>query len=154
MGRLGSWWGCDREGVVPDVLLVGKSLSGGAVAVGAVVCKASAYAPLNRDPLLHTSTFAGNPLAMAAAQAAISVIVQENLVTRARELGEKLIPAIQQILSDTCPNLVTAVRGLGLLIGIEFRAEYLAGDFMLKLLKQKVIVSYSLTAYSVVLRHV
>ena len=149
MGRLGSWWGCEREDVVPDVLLAGKSLSGGVVPVGAAVCKAAAYAPLNQDPLMHSSTFAGNPLAMAAVQAAISVIAHENLLTRTRELGEQLIGAIQQILAETCPDLVTAVRGLGLLIGIEFQADHLAGDFMLELLKQKVIVSHSLNAHRV-----
>ena len=71
LGRLGSWWGADREQVIPDILLAGKALGGGVMPIGAVLTSASAFARLNRDPFLHTSTFAGNPLAMAAAEAAI-----------------------------------------------------------------------------------
>jgi len=149
MGRLGAWWGADYEGVIPDVLLVGKGLSGGAVPVGAAVVKAAAYAPLNRDPFLHSSTFAGNPLAMAAAQAALEVVKSDGLVVRARELGEKLLPALKQTLFNTCPHLLTDVRGTGLLIGIEFNTASLAGEFMLELLQRKVIVSHSLNAHRV-----
>src|SRR5262249_30366362 len=66
MGRLGSWWGVDSDGVSPDILLAGKALGGGVVPVSAVVATAAVYEPLNRDPLLHTSTFGGNPLAASA----------------------------------------------------------------------------------------
>jgi putrescine aminotransferase len=150
LGRLGVWWGADREGITPDVLLVGKGLSGGAVPVAAAVATAEAYAPLNRDPLLHTSTFAGNPLAMAAAQAAIATIAHDGILDRANRLSAQIIPAVRTCLRDACPDLVADVRGLGLLIGIEFRADHLAGDFMLELLRRRVIVSHSLNAHRVV----
>ena len=150
MGRLGSWWGADREGVVPDVLLVGKGLSGGAVPVGAAVTTASIYQRINQDPTLHSSTFAGNQLAMAAVQAAIHVIKRDNLVARAGELSEQIVPPLRQILVDTCPSLISEVRAVGLLIGIEFQAEHLGGDFMMELLKRKVLVSHSLNAHRVV----
>lgn len=150
LGRLGAWWGADREGVVPDVLLVGKGLSGGAVPVGATLASPAAYAALNRDPFLHTSTFAGNPLAMAAAQAAIRVIQEEGLVARANELGARLLGALRGVLADACPDLVVDVRGVGLLIGIEFAAEALAGEFMLELLRRRVIASHALNAHRVV----
>jgi len=87
---------------------------------------------------------------MVAAQAAIQVIKCDALVVRASELGEQIMPALKQILLDTCPSLVVDVRGVGLLIGIEFQAEYLAGTFMIELLKRKVIVSHSLNAHRVV----
>ncbi len=150
LGRLGSWWGADREGIVPDVLLVGKGLSGGVVPVAAAVATPSAYKPLNDDPTLHSSTFAGSPLAMAAARSVIDVIKRENLVARAHALGQKLTPALRQTLLDTCPTLMHEVRGVGLLIGIEFQAEHVAGDFMLELLQRKIVVSHSLNAHRVV----
>ncbi|WP_339232519.1 aminotransferase class III-fold pyridoxal phosphate-dependent enzyme [Pseudomonas sp. FSL L8-0168] len=87
LGRTGYWWGCDQEQVVPDIMLVGKSLSGGCVPVSAMVARAEIYAPFNRNPTVHTSTFGANPLAMAAVQATLQVMVQEDLVTRARLLG-------------------------------------------------------------------
>jgi putrescine aminotransferase len=149
MGRLGAWWGADLEGVAPDVLLVGKGLSGGVVPVGAVVATDAAFAPLNREPLLHSSTFAGNPLAMVAAQAAIETIEQENLTKRAGQLGKHILQTLTEIMRTYCAGLVREVRGAGLLIGIEFEEEHLAGDFMIKLLEQKVIVSHSLNAHKV-----
>jgi putrescine aminotransferase len=148
-GRLGTMWGCDREGVVPDVMLIGKALSGGVMPVGAAVTTARAFEPLNKDPLLHSSTFAGNPLAMAAVYAAISVLKQERLVERAHELGERLLPAIRRLVAEGCPTLVADVRGLGLLIAIEFTAEYYAADFMFELMKRKVLVSHSLNSHKV-----
>jgi putrescine aminotransferase len=150
LARLGTWWGADREQVVPDVLLVGKALSGGVIPVSAAVASAQAYERLNQDPLLHTSTFAGNPLATIAAQAAINVIKNENIIPRAKELGEKLFVEVQKIVGEMCPHLVREVRGIGLLIGIEFAADYLAGDFMFELMHRNVLVSYSLNAHCVV----
>lgn len=144
LGRLGVWWGADREGVVPDALLVGKNLSGSAVPVGALVSTAAAWETLNKHPLLHTSTFAGNPLAMAAAHAAITTIKREGIPERARVLGEELLQTIRGILEERCPDLVVEVRGVGLLIAIEFKADYLAGDFMFQLLQRNVVVSHSL----------
>lgn len=150
LGRLGCWWGANREGITPDILLVGKSLSGGAVPVSAVVATPDAFEPLNNDFILHSSTFAGNPLAMCAARAAIEVIREENLVERARTVGSYLLDNLRTILSERCPELVIEVRGLGLLLGIEFKRSDLAGEFIMQLLAQRVIVSHSLNSHRVV----
>jgi len=150
LGRLGHWWGADQAGITPDILLVGKGLSGGAVPVAAVVATPAAFEPLNNDFILHSSTFAGNPLAMAAARAAVEVIRDEQLVDRAGVLGQQLLHTLRDILSEVCPDLVVDVRGMGLLLGIEFKASDLAGEFMMKLLEQHVIVSHSLNTHRVV----
>jgi putrescine aminotransferase len=150
LGRLGSWWGADREQVIPDILLAGKALGGGVMPVGAAVAGAAAFSRLNRDPFLHTSTFAGNPLAMAAAEAAITVIRRDDIVTRARILGEKILVELKQILGESCPGLIADVRGAGLLLGIEFHQEHAAWDFSRELLRRKVIPANSLNAFSVV----
>ena len=150
LGRLGSWWGADRKQVIPDILLAGKALGGGVMPVGAAVAGASAFSRLNRDPFLHTSTFAGNPLAMAAAEAAITVIRRDDLVTRAGILGKYILAELKQILGEACPGLIADVRGAGLLLGIEFHQEHAAWDFSRELLRRKVIPANSLNAFSVV----
>ncbi|MFI8091998.1 aspartate aminotransferase family protein [Streptomyces sp. NPDC086080] len=150
LGRLGEWWGADREDVTPDVLLVGKALSGGVVPVAAAVATAEAFAAFDRDPFLHTSTFSAAPLAMAAAEAAIGVIEDEGLVERAAALGGRILTALRAAVARHCPHLVREVRGLGLLIGIEFDEAGLAGEFLLELLARDVIANHSLNAHTVV----
>ena len=149
LGRVGEWWAADREAVVPDVLLAGKGLSGGVIPVGAVLASSTIYSPLNRDPYLHTSTFGGNPLAAVAAEAAISAMIRERVPERARDLGERMIRDLRVILGPYA-DLVAEIRGLGLLIGIEFVGDYLAADFMTELLSRRVLVSYCLNAERVV----
>ncbi|MEV7802043.1 aminotransferase class III-fold pyridoxal phosphate-dependent enzyme [Microbispora sp. NPDC088329] len=146
LGRLGRWWGADREAVTPDILLVGKGLSGGVVPVAAMVATDAAYAPFDRDPFLHTSTFAASPIAMAAALAAVRTITAENLVDRAAVLGQTLLDGLRAI----APALVTGIRGAGLLIGLETRDEHVAGAYMLELLDRGVLVNHSLNAHKVI----
>ncbi|MEU4129743.1 aspartate aminotransferase family protein [Streptomyces wuyuanensis] len=150
LGRLGHWWGAEREGVVPDVLLVGKSLSGGVVPVAAAIATARAFRAFDRDPFLHTSTFSAAPIAMAAAEASIAVIEEEGLVERARALGGTVLTALRAPLETHCPHLVADVRGVGLLLGVEFRDDGLAGEFLLELLDRGVIVNHSLNTHAVV----
>jgi putrescine aminotransferase len=115
-----------------------------------VLASAFAYEELNRDPLMHTSTFSGNPLACAAANATIDVFRKQNVVGVAQELGYKLKPIVERLKTGPFAPIIREVRALGLLIGIEFEAEFLAGDFMVEMLKHKVLVSYSLNAHRVV----
>lgn len=149
LGRLGRWWGADTEGVRPDILLAGKNLSGGVIPVAAVVATESAYQPFDRDPFLHTSTFATAPVAMAAAAATIATISADGLIDRARRIGGHLLTEMRKLF-EVYPELVTEVRGMGLLIGVELRAERLAGEFIIELLERGVIVNHSLNAHRVI----
>jgi putrescine aminotransferase len=149
LGRLGSWWGADREDVRPDVLLVGKGLSGGVVPVAAMVATAQAYKPFGDDPFLHTSTFAGSPIAMAAATAAVTAIRDEGLVERAASLGARMLADLRAALAP-CGPLLRDVRGAGLLIGLEFDDPGTALDLVLDLLDRGVLVNHSLNAHRVV----
>ena len=147
LGRLGSWWGADRESVTPDVLLVGKALSGGVVPVAAAVATAKAFAAFDKDPYIHTSTFSGAPLAMAAARGAIAAIREDDLVIRARALGIELLDQISAIMRDRFGPAVREVRGAGLLIGIEFAAPGPAGDLLIELVNQGVVANHSLNSH-------
>lgn len=150
LGRLGAWWGADRESVVPDVLLSGKALGGGLLPVSAVIASGEAFAELNRDPYLHTSTFGGSPLAAATARATVETIRAEGIVERAGRVGADLQEALRIAIEPFRPGLVTDLRGVGLLIGVEFAAEHLAGEFVLEMIGQRVLVSHSLNANRVV----
>lgn len=149
LGRLGTWWGVDREGVTPDVMLVGKGLSGGVIPVAAAVASERAYGAINADPMLQTATFAGAPVAMAAAAAAIAAIEEEGIVERAAALGERLLGGVTAVLHEECPELIVEVRGRGLLIGVELVRPDLVGELSLELLARRVIVNHSLNAHAV-----
>lgn len=146
LGRTGEWWA--SSGVVPDVLLTGKTLSGGVVPVSAAIASEAAFGVLNRDPVLHSSTFSGAPLGAVAARTAIEVIQRDGIVERARELGERLLGELTQALDGR--STVVDVRGRGLLIGVEFADPGLAGEFMLEMLRRGVLVAHSSSSHEVV----
>ncbi|MCX4903563.1 aspartate aminotransferase family protein [Streptomyces sp. NBC_00878] len=146
LGRLGTWWGMDGERVSPDVLLVGKGLSGGVVPVAAAVATAAAYRPFSRDPYLHTSTFAASPIACAAALAAVETLDREDIVGRAAALGDRLLADVRAVCAPYAGGLVREVRGRGLLIGLEFTADQAVGELILELVARGVLVNHSLNA--------
>ncbi|MFB6890797.1 aspartate aminotransferase family protein [Kitasatospora sp. NPDC056327] len=150
LGRLGAWWGCDLAEVRPDVLLIGKALSGGVVPVSAALATPEAFAPFDADPFLHTSTYSGAPIAMAAARATVEVIRDEGLVGRAAATGARLLEALRALAADRAPHLVREVRGAGLLIGIELVDASQAGELLLELVDRHVVVNHSLNAHPVV----
>ena len=113
LGRTGKLFACMHEGVTPDVLIVGKALSGGFYPVSAVLSSREVLGVFS--PGDHGSTFGGNPLACAIARAALRVIVDEDLPARSAELGEYALSYLSELRS---PHVV-AVRGKGLWIGIE-----------------------------------
>jgi putrescine aminotransferase len=144
LGRLGYWWGAERDAVVPDILLAGKALGGGVLPVSAAIATSAAFTPFDRDPFIHTSTFSASPLGMAAVLGAVAAIREDNLVARSRWLGEQLHREIEQIVRGTLGAAVRDVRGLGLLIGIELTVDGLAGELLLELMSAGVIANHSL----------
>lgn len=115
LGRTGKLFACQHHAVAPDLLCLGKGIAGG-VPMGAVLIGA-------RVPALpqgvHGSTFGGNPLACAAAVAALEYIVGEDLAGRAERLGQWLLGRLRELASPK----VREVRGLGLMVGIELREK-------------------------------
>ncbi|MFF5492728.1 aspartate aminotransferase family protein [Streptomyces aquilus] len=150
IGRLGEWWGLDTEGVRPDVLLAGKALGGGVVPVSAAIATRKAFRPFDKDPYVHTATFSGQPLLMAAVQGTLRAVREEELVSRARELGARLLPRITEIARRNIPDLVVDVRGQGLLIGVELIEPGLAGELLIELFNHGVVANHSMNGSSVV----
>lgn len=113
LGRTGELFAYMHEGINPDVLIVGKALSGGFYPISAVLASKEVLGVFN--PGDHGSTFGGNPLACAIARTALRVLVDEKLVERSRTLGQYFLERLQTIRSWDLKE----VRGKGLWIGIE-----------------------------------
>ncbi|PKO18508.1 MAG: ornithine--oxo-acid transaminase [Chloroflexi bacterium HGW-Chloroflexi-10] len=113
LGRTGKLFASDYENVRPDIVIIGKALSGGFYPVSAVLADTPIMGLF--QPGEHGSTFGGNPLGAAVARAALKVIRDENLVEKSAELGDYFIERLMEIPSKH----VKEVRGRGLLIGVE-----------------------------------
>ncbi|AKN75229.1 acetylornithine aminotransferase [Streptomyces sp. PBH53] len=150
LGRLGRWWGADAEEVRPDILLSGKALGGAVMPVAATIATSEVFSVLDRDPVLHTSTFSAAPLAMAAVCGAITAIRDEGLVDRAAELGSLITPELTRITGAHLAHHPHEVRGAGLLIGVEFVDPALAADLFIALVGQDVVANLSLNSDNVV----
>ena len=124
-------------------MLLAKALSGGCIPIGAVVASPKTWHIWAENPLIHSSTFGGNPLACVTALETIAVIEDENLVERSRIQGEKLM-AKMQATREQFPHLVCEVRGRGLMIGFEFTHEDIGGLVIAALSQQRVLAAYSL----------
>ncbi|MBC7259714.1 MAG: ornithine--oxo-acid transaminase [Chloroflexi bacterium] len=117
MGRTGKMLACDHEGVRPDVVTLGKALSGGLYPVSAVLASREVLGVF--APGDHGSTFGGNPLACAVAREALRVIVDERLPERAAALGERMTARLRQV----CSPHVEQVRGKGLMVGVVLKRQ-------------------------------
>ncbi len=117
LGRTGKLFASDYENVRPDVMVVGKALSGGFYPVSAVLADKKILGLFTSGE--HGSTFGGNPLGAAVARAALRVIREEKLAERAAQMGDYFMEQLAEIPS---PH-VKEVRGKGLLIGIELKPE-------------------------------
>ncbi|HEX5726492.1 MAG TPA: aspartate aminotransferase family protein [Longimicrobiaceae bacterium] len=146
-GRTGRWFACEHWGVVPDLLVVGKGLTGGLPFSACIGTDAAMEAwPRSTGEALHTSTFLGHPLGCAAALAAIAVLREEGLVERSAALGARLLARLRALAADH-PR-VGEVRGLGMMIGVELvrdratrePAPELAGRVVVEALRRGVLV--------------
>jgi len=143
LARTGKMWACDWEGVVPDIMTVGKAIGGGVMPLGAMVASPTVWDIFQQNPYIHTSTFGGNPLACAAGIAALQVIEAEDLAHKARERGEQLL-AGAELLATEYPDLVCDVRGRGLLVGIEFPDSDTGGLVIAGLIQQQILAAFAL----------
>jgi ornithine--oxo-acid transaminase len=117
-GRTGKLFCYEHDGIVPDLIIVGKALGGGVLPVSGVIGKRETLGLFR--PGDHGSTFGGNTLACAVAIAALDVLVEERLVERSAEMGAYFMKRLREIRTDK----VREVRGRGLLIGVEIKEEH------------------------------
>jgi len=119
MGRTGSLFACDQEGVSPDILCIAKGLGAGYQPIGAMLCSAKVYAAIENGSgfFQHGHTYLGHPTAAAAGVAVVNSLLERNLIAQVNTQGDKLMAALQAEFGQH-PN-VGDIRGRGLFQGIE-----------------------------------
>lgn len=118
MGRTGKWFACEHSGIIPDIMAVAKGIASG-MPLSAVISKRDIMS--RWPPGSHGTTFGGNPVSCAAAMATIKVIEEEGLLENARVVGGYAMEMLSSIKERH--SCIGDVRGLGLMIGIEFVRE-------------------------------
>ncbi len=137
IGRTGRWLAVEHSGVTPDILTLGKGLGGG-FPVAAFLCTEDVAKTV--EPGDHGGTYAGNPLAAAAANAVLAVIEEEGLVERAAALGEELRGRMQGF-AGANPGVVASIRGRGLLVGMELADAEIATSIPRRAIDAGVLVN-------------
>ena len=147
-GRTGRWFAHQHwPGAEPDVLVMAKSLGGG-LPLGAFAAREPLMRVLSEDPPLgHVTTFGGNPVCCAAALASIDVIERDGLVDRARDTGSSLLTALAD---EVGRGGLVDVRGIGMLIGLEFESPEATQAFADRCRAQHLLVGWTLHRDTVV----
>jgi putrescine aminotransferase len=143
LGRTGYAFACNHEGVTPDIMTLAKAIGGGVMPLGVTVYTSEIYEKVYGDnPMIHTSTFGGNPLACAAGLAALSQLTPE-LIENSQRMGERMLDGFKEIQSRY-PAILGDVRGRGLMIGIEFTEDEVGEVAVATLIREGVCVAYAL----------
>ena len=140
MGRTGKLWGVDHWDVVPDIMCVGKSIGGGVMPLSAFISTAAIWEVMIPNPIIHSTTFGGNPLACAAGLAAIEVTLEEDLPGQAATKGDFLLRELG-CLQQKYPAVLQEAHGKGLLIGMEFPTQEIGWKVASGLFKRGVLVA-------------
>ncbi len=135
LGRTGKLFACQHDDVRPDIMVIGKALSGGFYPVSAVLADEPILGLIK--PGDHGSTFGGNPLGSAVAIAALEVIEEENLIENSRLMGEYIMEYLEEIPKKNIHD----IRGKGLLIGVELKHELGGARRFAEALKDKGILA-------------
>lgn len=147
LGRTGKMFAVEHYGVEPDMVCLAKALGGGVMPIGAFCGTPEVWEPFRERPWLHTSTFGspgGNPMACAAGIAAVKAIREERLAERSAEQGEYFLQRLTE-LQQEFPSAIREVRGKGLLLGLEFFDEDVAGLTIAGVARRRLIVAYYLS---------
>jgi acetylornithine/succinyldiaminopimelate/putrescine aminotransferase/predicted amino acid dehydrogenase len=148
LGRTGTLFACEAEGVTPDILALAKALGGGLMPIGACLYTRDAYT--EQFDLRHGSTFAGNTLACRAALATIRELTKDDrrLVRHVAAIGTRLLEQLREVQNEY-PALVKEIRGRGLMLGVEIDLGQLARrrNSMLATLQDQGLLLYAAISY-------
>ena len=120
-GRTGRWFGCDHEGVVPDLMSVAKGITSGYVPLSASIARrhlADAFSDTTTQENVHPNTYAAHPVACAAALANLKIMEQDGLVANAEQMGARLLEGLQNAVGKR--PIVGEVRGRGMMVCVDF----------------------------------
>ena len=134
--------------IVPDILVLAKSLGGG-MPLGAFISRPTIMKTLSTNPpLSHVTTFGGHPVSCAAGLASLNLVLAKNLVTRAKKIGEILLTSLTELAHQY--TVIREARGLGLMIGLEFKEAELCRRFVQRARKQGLLLGWTLHTNRVV----
>ncbi|MED1490080.1 putrescine aminotransferase [Bacillus smithii] len=143
MGRTGKMFAAELYDVVPDILCLAKAFGGGVMPAGAVVAKEKVFKSWFPNPFMHTTTFGGNPLACAAAIATIDILLEEKLPERAAEVGKYFLQGLKDAAKGH-EDKVLEIRGIGLMIGIEFHKDEVGYEVSKSMFDKGILVAGTL----------
>ncbi|MCG8551481.1 MAG: putrescine aminotransferase [Desulfobacterales bacterium] len=143
-GRTGKIFGVDHWGVTPDIMCFGKALGGGVVPMSGFFSTPKIWEVMEPNPFMHTTTTGGNPIACAAALAAITVLQSEDLPGQAARKGEYVKGRLSE-LKGKYPGILEKITGKGLLIGMEFVSDEIGYKLAAGLFARGVITAGTLT---------
>jgi putrescine aminotransferase len=149
LGRTGKMFGCDHVGVRPDIMSLGKALSGGVIPCGAFHTTDEIFNSFHPNPFYHTSTFGANPMATCAAAATIQTLQEENLIENSAAMGEYFRAGLRE-LQIQFPQIIRDVRGRGLLIGVEIVNAKVGESLAQRMFDRNVLIAYTLNKPEVI----
>ena len=120
MGRTRKLWGMEHSGVAPDIMTMGKHLGGAVIPIGNFIATEEVFSTMYENPYVHTTTFGGNRMATAAAIGALHATLEEDIPGQAAEKGAYLKDKLTE-LAGVYDDLFEEVRGVGVIIGMQFR---------------------------------
>ena len=145
MGRTGTMWRCEAEGVVPDIMTFGKAFGGGIMPITGIIFKPKMWGQqlIDNPWLLGSPTFGGNPVCCAAALATIRYMLREDIPGVCRAKGEVLKAGLQS-LAEKYPDIIQEVRGTGLMLAVEFHTCGLGYETSKGLFSRRVLTAGTL----------
>ena len=145
MGRTGTMWRCQAEGVTPDIMTYGKAFGGGILPITGIICKPKMWVQelIDNPWLLGSPTFGGNPVCCSAALATIQYMLEPDVPGQCRDKGAILKAGLEQ-LAAKYPNIIQAVRGVGLMLAVEFHTSDLGYACARGLFARKVLTAGTL----------
>jgi len=149
LGRTGEMFGCNHSGVVPDIMSLGKAISGGVIPCAAFHTTDEIFNSFHPNPFYHTSTFGANPMATTAAAATIQTLQEEGLVRRSKEMGDYFRAGLKG-LHELHTDIIRDVRGRGLLIGVEIVNAKVGESLAQRMFDRNVLIAYTLNKPEVI----
>ena len=123
LGRTGKLWAFEYAGITPDMVIIGKGLSGGIYPISATVIREPLDAIFKRDPFVHISTYGGSELGCRVAQRVLEISSNARFLERVQVAGMRIHEQLE-LLQNKYPNFLLGIRQTGLMIGLELRDEY------------------------------
>lgn len=124
MGRTGTMWRCEQEGVTPDIMTFGKAFGGGIMPITGIICRPHMWTQqlIDNPWLLGSPTFGGNPVCCAAALATVKYMIDHDVPGMCAEKGTHLKSGLETM-KKKYPDLIDEVRGVGLMLAVEFKSS-------------------------------